>query len=61
MSGLLDDLRVIDLSGEGGLFAGRFLAQLGADVIWVEPPDGSPVRAREAGTRAMTTRKRRWS
>ena len=46
MSGLLDDLRVIDLSGEGGLFAGRFLAQLGADVIWVEPPDGSPVRAR---------------
>ncbi len=47
MSSPLEDLRVVDLSGEGGLFTGRFLAQLGADVIWVEPPDGSPVRARQ--------------
>lgn len=47
MIGLLDDIRVIDLCEEGGLFAGRFLAQLGADVIWVEPPGGSPVRCRQ--------------
>ena len=44
--GSLSDVRVIDLAGEPGLFAGRMLAQLGADVIRVEPPEGSGVRRR---------------
>ena len=41
---MLSGLRVVDLSDERGQFAGLLLAQLGADVIVVEPPGGSPVR-----------------
>jgi crotonobetainyl-CoA:carnitine CoA-transferase CaiB-like acyl-CoA transferase len=44
--GPLQDIRVIDIAGEPGAFAGRTLAQLGADVIRVEPPDGDPLRRR---------------
>lgn len=43
----LSDVRVIDLAGESAVFAGRLLAQLGAEVIRVEPPGGSPVRERQ--------------
>jgi crotonobetainyl-CoA:carnitine CoA-transferase CaiB-like acyl-CoA transferase len=32
--------RIIDLTGERGAFAGFMLAQFGADVVLVEPPDG---------------------
>ncbi|HEX8601924.1 MAG TPA: CoA transferase [Pseudoduganella sp.] len=46
-TGWLAPYRVIDLSDERGLLAGHMLAQLGADVIQVEPPQGS--RARQAG------------
>ncbi len=42
----LHGLRVIDLAGEAGLFAGRELGELGADVIRVEPPGGDAVRRR---------------
>jgi crotonobetainyl-CoA:carnitine CoA-transferase CaiB-like acyl-CoA transferase len=42
--GFLDPYRVIDLTNERGLLAGRLLADLGADVIQVEPPDGSTAR-----------------
>ncbi|HEX6522176.1 MAG TPA: CoA transferase [Streptosporangiaceae bacterium] len=42
---LLDGYRVLDLSDERGLLAGRMLADLGADVVQVEPPSGSPARA----------------
>ncbi len=45
MTNPLDGLRVIDLSGEKGALCGRVLADLGADVILVEPPGGSPARA----------------
>jgi crotonobetainyl-CoA:carnitine CoA-transferase CaiB-like acyl-CoA transferase len=45
MSGFLSPYRVLDLSDERGLLAGHMLAQLGADVIQVEPPRGSPARA----------------
>ncbi|MES2258476.1 MAG: CoA transferase [Pseudomonadota bacterium] len=45
-NGWLAPYRVIDLSDERGLLAGHMLAQLGADVIQVEPPAGS--RARQA-------------
>jgi crotonobetainyl-CoA:carnitine CoA-transferase CaiB-like acyl-CoA transferase len=41
---LLGDLRVIDLTDPSGVFATRLLADLGADVIRVEPPDGGRVR-----------------
>ncbi|MFN2538728.1 MAG: CoA transferase [Mycobacteriales bacterium] len=42
---MLDDLRVLDLTDERGLLAGRLLADLGADVVQVEPPAGSPARS----------------
>ena len=45
MAGALDDLRVIDASGPIGHYAGRLLADLGADVIKLEPPGGDPARA----------------
>jgi crotonobetainyl-CoA:carnitine CoA-transferase CaiB-like acyl-CoA transferase len=44
--GPLEDIRVIDLAGEPGAFAGRTLAQLGADVVRIEPPEGDPLRRR---------------
>ena len=36
--------RVIDLTDDRGGLAGMFLAQLGADVIAVEPPEGQRTR-----------------
>lgn len=42
---LLSDYRVLDVSGPLGFLAGRILADLGADVIKVEPPGGDPSRA----------------
>ena len=41
---LLSPYRVLDLTDEGGLLCGRILGDLGADVIQVEPPGGSPAR-----------------
>ena len=40
----LSDIRVLDLSGEPGWYCGKLLAELGADVIKVEPPGGDPGR-----------------
>lgn len=42
--GLLASLRVLDLSGDDGDAVTRLLADLGADVLKVEPPGGSPSR-----------------
>lgn len=42
----LHGLRVLDLAGPFGNYAGKMFAELGADVILVEPPQGSPTRAR---------------
>ncbi|BEQ16453.1 CoA transferase [Desulfoferula mesophila] len=36
--------RVLELGGQESLFAGKLLADLGATVIKVEPPDGDPAR-----------------
>ena len=41
---LLASYRVLDLTDERGLLAGKILADLGADVIQIEPPGGSPAR-----------------
>ncbi len=40
----LSDLRIIDLAGEIGVYCTKLLADLGADVIRIEPPDGDPLR-----------------
>lgn len=41
---LLSPYRILDLTDERGLLAGRILADLGAEVIVVEPPGGSSAR-----------------
>jgi len=43
----LDGVRVIDLGDELAAYAGRLLADLGAEVIRVEPPGGSSTRTTE--------------
>lgn len=42
---MLSPYRVLDLSTERGLLCGQILGDLGADVIQIEPPGGSPARA----------------
>jgi crotonobetainyl-CoA:carnitine CoA-transferase CaiB-like acyl-CoA transferase len=41
---MLSPYRVLDLTNERGLLCGQILGDLGADVIQVEPPGGSPAR-----------------
>jgi len=43
--GALAGLRVLDLTDERGFLCGKMLADLGADVVLVEPSAGSPLRA----------------
>jgi crotonobetainyl-CoA:carnitine CoA-transferase CaiB-like acyl-CoA transferase len=40
----LSGYRIIELGDESGIFAGRLLADLGAEVIRVEPPGGDAIR-----------------
>ena len=40
----MDGIRVLDLTDERGFVGGWMLAELGADVVAIEPPDGSPAR-----------------
>ncbi len=42
---LLGDIRVLDLSDEKGVYCAKLLADLGADVLRVEPPSGHPMRS----------------
>jgi crotonobetainyl-CoA:carnitine CoA-transferase CaiB-like acyl-CoA transferase len=42
--GCLDDVRVLEIGDERGEYCGMLLAGQGADVIKIEPPDGSPSR-----------------
>ena len=43
-AGALAGLRVVELAHERGTFAGKLLADMGADVIVVEPPGGAKTR-----------------
>ncbi|MET0986038.1 MAG: CoA transferase [Steroidobacteraceae bacterium] len=44
VEGYLAGFRVLDLTDQRGLLAGHVLAQMGADVIQVEPPSGNAAR-----------------
>lgn len=44
MSRALQGLRVVEIADRSAVLAGRILADLGAEVILVEPPEGSPSR-----------------
>ena len=59
---MLSPYRILDLSDERGLFCSRILAELGAEVIHVEPPEGSPARhvGRYAGSLADPERSLTW-
>ena len=41
----LDGVRVLDLAGDRGALATRILADLGAEVVMLEPPSGAEIRA----------------
>ena len=43
-AGPLAPYRVLDLTDQNGLLCGKILADLGADVVRVEPPEGNPAR-----------------
>ncbi len=58
-TGFLSPYRVLDLSDHRGLIAGRMFAQLGADVVQVEPPEG--VDARRIGPFAPDGRSMTWA
>ena len=58
MAGAFEDLRVLDLSwGMAGPMTTMFLADNGADVIRIEPPDGDPF-AQQTGYRVWNRGKR---
>src|SRR5581483_6668670 len=59
MSGLpLTGCRVLDLTSGAAESCGRYLADLGADVVLVEGPDGSPERADAIGFGLRNANKR---
>ena len=44
MAGALDDVRALEIGGELGSWCGKLLADMGATVIKVEPPEGDATR-----------------
>lgn len=53
MSGPYSGLRVVDMTGLAGAYATRLLAGMGAEVVRVEPPGGSPIRHLSPFTEAI--------
>ena len=51
MSEALAGLRIVELASEMGAYAGKLLADMGADVIKVEPPQGEMTRHQGPWTR----------
>lgn len=47
LDGPLTGIRVVELASENAAFAGKLLADLGADVVLVEPPGGHICRTYE--------------
>jgi len=43
-SSALQGIRVLELPGQLGAYAGKLFADMGADVILIEPPGGAPTR-----------------
>ena len=59
MRQLLSDIRVVELSQEpAGSYTGKLFADLGADVVKVEPPGGDPLRQRTGAFLHLNTNKR---
>ena len=59
---LLGGIRVVDIAGEPAAMTGRILADLGADVVKVEPPGGDPLRhVPPLGPDGISLRHRVWS
>jgi benzylsuccinate CoA-transferase BbsE subunit len=52
-SGALNLLKVLEVGGELGWYAGKLLAELGADVVRVEPPGGDALRRHHPTIGAM--------
>ena len=46
MPAALEQVRVLDLSDDRAIYAGKLLGDLGAQVLRLEPPDGDPLRRR---------------
>lgn len=46
MKGPLSEIRVVDLTDERAIYGAKLLADLGADVVRLEPPEGDPLRHR---------------
>ena len=44
MASVLDDVRILEVGGELGGWCGKLLADMGATVIKVEPPEGEETR-----------------
>ena len=53
---MLAGIRVVDLTGESGALAARVLADLGAEVVRPEPPDGGHFRDQPHHHAAWTAR-----
>ena len=52
----LSGVRVIDLTDERGIYGAKLLADLGADVVRPEPPEGDPLRQRAGRPRARVVK-----
>ncbi len=55
---LLDSYRVLDVTGPLGFLCGKILADMGADVVKVEPPGGDPARRSPLNWLATNANKR---